>query len=100
MSDKVAAEVAKRKLRAPDGSEQDCWIVTAVEIEAVEDDEGTEITPAEIFQLVFSGYRASERAVAYAREHYHPLYFRISAEPGEYRFRAARLEARLNGEGH
>jgi hypothetical protein len=82
--DKIPAEVAKRKLRDPEGNEQDCWIVTAEE-------------PEGQTRVVFSGYQAADRAVAYARLNYFPLHFRMTCEPGQYSMRGENAEVGKNG---
>lgn len=78
----VPAEVAKRQLSTPEGTVEDCWIVTAIEAEGG------------LARVVFSGHEGAKRAIEYARAHYFPLHFRMTAEPGRYAQNGATLEDR------
>ena len=71
----TAATISQRQLQRPDGEFERCWVVTA-------DEEGG------TSQVIFSGLDASARATAYARAHYKPCHFRMTAEPGEYHHKA------------
>lgn len=68
--EKPSCTVAQRFIMGPDGQDR-CWVVTA--------DEGGGTS-----QVIFSGFEAAARAVAYARANFGVCHFSMVAEPGQY----------------
>lgn len=75
--EKPSCTVAQRYIMGPDGKER-CWVVTAEE-------------PGGTSQVVFSGFEAAPRAVAYARANFGLCHFSMVAEPGQYSKVGARI---------